>query len=198
MTSTDPRGRRDGREPMASAEQLNAAIGALGVGRGDGPPMPRAQALGALLFCVEMLTMFDVDRLDAAEVRAGYLNMAMMAGMAMGDEDQLPAGSVVPFREFTDDQHERAAFAFARMVEHRLNSTLLDLEEMAVPAEPGQFIVGWPLAAYLRAVCAIAPLINNEDASNADILKAAKAAKKHASEGRQYLADLIKLASSDR
>ncbi|WP_275466787.1 hypothetical protein [Streptomyces noursei] len=118
--STDPRGRRDGRPPVVSAEQLNQAISALGIATG-GTPMPRARALGALLFVVEMLTMFDADRLDAAEVRSGYLNMALTAGMAINGE-QMPAGTVMPAREVTADLYDEAAFAFGRMIEHRLNS----------------------------------------------------------------------------
>ncbi len=128
--STDPRGRRDGREPLASAEQLNAAIEALGIKKGDGPGMPRAQALGALLYVVEMLHMFDVDRVDAAAVRAGYMNMALMAGMMVTDEEQLPAGTLMPAAEFTRESWDGATFAFGRMLEHLLNATLLDLEEM--------------------------------------------------------------------
>ncbi|WP_155553655.1 hypothetical protein [Streptomyces sp. E1N211] len=191
--TNDPRGRPDGREPMATAEQLNNAIAALGIKMGDGPQMPRAMALGALLFCVEQLAMFDVDRVDTAQVRAGYVNMALMAGMAMEGE-QMPAGTVMPGREVTPELWEAASFAIARVIEHRLNSTLLDMEEMEGPKEPDAFNVAWPAMAWLRAVCAMAPLMN-ADVPNAEILKAAKAAKKHAAEGRQHLADLIKLAS---
>jgi hypothetical protein len=50
---------------VASAAQLNAAIDALGIktSSGDGPEMPRAKALGALLFVVELLHQIDTDRL---------------------------------------------------------------------------------------------------------------------------------------
>ncbi|MBV8932398.1 MAG: hypothetical protein JO362_22180 [Streptomycetaceae bacterium] len=192
--TTDPRGRRDGREPLASAEQLNQAISALGIDGGDGPPMPRAKALGVLLFCVEMLCMFDGDRLDAAEIRAGYLNMALMAGMVISDE-QMPAGTVFPACEVTAELYDEVSFVFGRMIEHRLTSTLLDLEEMAPPAEPGVISIGQPLVSWLRAVCAIAPLVNAGEAPRTDILKAAKTAKKHAAEARQHLAHLIKAAS---
>lgn len=178
---------------MATADQLNAAIEALGIATGDGPKMPRAQALGALLFCVEQLTMFDVDRTDAAEVRSGYVNMALMAGLAMEGE-RLPAGAVMPGREFTEDMWLSASFAIARMTEHRLNMTLLDMEEMQPAHEPGAFNVAWPAMSWLRAAVAIAGLMNAGDVPAPDILRAAKAAKKHAAEGRQQLADLIKLA----
>ncbi|WP_327072032.1 hypothetical protein [Kitasatospora sp. NBC_01302] len=191
--TTDPRGRRDGRPPLASAEELHEAITALGIKTG-GVPMPRARALGALLFCVEMLHMFDVDRLDAAEVRAGYVNMALMAGMTMAGEE-MTAGAVVPAREFTADLYEEASFAFGRMIEHRLNSTLLDLQEMAAPAEPGTVSIGSPITAWMQAICALTPLVNAGDAPNAEVLKAAKAAKKHAAEARQHLADLLKSAA---
>jgi hypothetical protein len=195
MTTT-PRGPGEAGPPLASAEQLNAAINALGIKSGDGPPMPRAKALGALLFVVEMLTLFDVDRVDAAAVRSGYLNMALMAGMVMGGDEQLPAGMVVPAQEFTGENYEYASVAFGRMLQHRFNATLLDLEEMVAPERTGEFNIGWPVISWLRAICALSPLINAGDVSNADIAKGAKAAKKHASDARQHLADLLKLVSS--
>lgn len=194
--STDPRGRRDGREPLASADQLNAAIEALGIQKGDGPGMPRAQALGALLYVVEMLQMFDVDRLDAAAVRAGYLNMALMSGMAVAGEEQLPAGATIPGAEFTRESWDAATFAFGRMLEHRLNATLLDLEEMTPDVQPGEFSIGWPVTSWLRAITALLPHINVEEVDKTAILKSAKVAKRHQAEARQHLADLIKLASS--
>jgi hypothetical protein len=84
--------------------------------------------------------MFDVDRTDAAEVRSGYVNMALMAGLAMEGE-RLPAGAVMPGREFTEDMWLSASFAIARMTEHRLNMTLLDMEEMQPAHDPGAFNV---------------------------------------------------------
>ncbi|MEU0770559.1 hypothetical protein [Streptomyces albogriseolus] len=197
MTDSDPRGPGDGREPIVSAEQLHTAIEALGIKTGGGPDMPRAQALGALLFLVEQLLMFDVDRIEAASVRSGYVNMALMAGMAMDGEEQLTAGAVVPAAEFTDENYESASFAFARLVEDRLSRTLLDLEEMSVPAEPGRFDIGWPIRSWLRAVVALMPHVNAGEADHAAILKSAKVAKKNAADARQHLADLIKLASKD-
>jgi hypothetical protein len=192
----DPRGRTDGREPMASVEQLNAAIEALGVKRGDGPLMPRAQALGALLFLAEQLRMFDTDRVDVSAVRSGYVNMALMAGMMMEGE-QMPAGAVVPGREFTDELWEAATFAFGRLIEDRLKSTLLDLEEMMTPGPPGSVNIASPLLEWLRAICALAPFVNVADVAPADVLKAAKAAKGHAAVGRQHLADVIRVASKE-
>ncbi|MZE75783.1 hypothetical protein [Streptomyces xinghaiensis] len=81
------------------------------------------------------------------------------------------------------------------MLEHRMNATLLDLEEMTSGAQPGEFSLGWPVTSWLRAITALMPHINVEDVDKAEILKSAKAAKKHQAEARQHPADLIKLAS---
>jgi hypothetical protein len=181
---------------MATAEQLNAAMEALGVKRGGGPLLPRAQALGALLFCVEQLHMLDVDRVDAAAVRSGYVNMALMAGMMMEGE-HMPAGAVVPGREFTDELWGAATFAFGRMIEHRLTATLFDLEEMITPGPPGTVNIAAPQIEWLRAICALAPFVNTTNAAPADVLKAAKVAKGHAAAGRQHLADVIRAATKE-
>ncbi|MGV9729831.1 hypothetical protein ACWDUE_20960 [Streptomyces albogriseolus] len=48
--------------------------------------------------------------------------------------------------------------------------------------------------AWLRAVCALAPM-TDAVVPDQEVLRAAKAVKKYAVEGRQHLADLVKLAS---
>lgn len=181
------------REPLATAEQLDAAITALGVKRGDGPPMPRAQALGALLFLVEQLHMLDGAH-DADAVRSGYVNMALMAGMLLEGE-HLPAGAVIPGREFTQELWDAATFAFGRMLEHRLRSTLLDLEVMQSPGPPGTVSIGSPQIEWLRAICALAPFVNVTDVDEGDVHRAAKVAKGHAAAGRQHLADVLRATS---
>ncbi|RZF02826.1 hypothetical protein [Streptomyces albidoflavus] len=174
---------------MASADQLNAAIEALGVSTGDGPKMPREQALGALLFTVEQLAMFDADRLDAAAVRSGYGNMALMAGLAMRGE-RLASGGMVPAAEFTQENYQDAGFAFVRLLEHRLNVTRVDLQEMLPRGEEEGHLVS-PVVSWLQAISALMRVVNVETPPR-DVGKAAKAAKKHAAVARQQLEDVLK------
>ncbi|MFE7963418.1 hypothetical protein ACFU0X_10245 [Streptomyces cellulosae] len=188
--TTEP---REEHSPIVPVEKLTEALEALGARRGDGPMMSRAATLGALLFTVEQLLMFDVDRVELAEVRSGYVNMALMAGMSMSGDD-LPAGVLVPALEFSADNWENASFVFARLVENRLNRTRLDLEEMAAPHDPEKFNLAEPLVGWLRAVSALMPMVNAE-VSAKDVERAGKAAKRHAGEARQALAALLKLAS---
>lgn len=191
--TTDPYETRKDRPPIVPVEKLTEALETLGVQRGDGPMMSRAATIGALLFTVEQLLMFDVDRTEVDEVRSGYVNMALLAGTSMSGDD-LPTGATLPAVEFTQDNWENASFVFARLVEDRLNRTRFDLEEMAAPHDPGKFNLAEPLLGWLRAVSAVMPLVNAE-VSPKDVERAGKVAKKHAGEARQALAALLKLAS---
>lgn len=189
--TNDPHG---GRDPLVTTEQLHDAMAALGVKMGDGPHMPYAKALGALLFCVEQLHLLEADQVNAAEVRSGYINMALMAGMSMEDEE-MPAGVVMPGAEVTGELWEATSFAVARLFEHRLTTILADMEEMVDRQAVATFAGVYPVLSWLRAVCTLTPMLNAGAVRQADVLKAAKAAQKHAVEGRQRLADLMKIAT---
>jgi hypothetical protein len=124
--------------PMITQEQAVACLQILGIEAHAPTPdkLPRAQALGHLLFLIEASTLADVDRLDQESLRVGYAaaaNMVVTGSMGIeGDADTLITLHLL-----------------GRLVEDRLRRTRLDLADLDTPVEDG---TGWSPTAAIDAM----------------------------------------------
>ncbi|MCZ4103221.1 hypothetical protein C8250_000550 [Streptomyces sp. So13.3] len=97
-------------DPMLNAAQIHACLRTVGVDLPVLPdPMPRAAAMGMLLYCVESAVTFDTDRLDLEAVREGYF---------AGIRDTL---------RVANDGSEALGGVWSRLLQARVNRTLTDL-----------------------------------------------------------------------
>lgn len=187
----DPRGRGPlDRPPIVDADQLLAALLTLGCAVPDERATSRARLLGMLTAWVDMTTMFDLDRLDADDARQGLIDV-------MTDGARAVVAGSTPFLATESEVMAAANEMLGRLIEHRLNTLRLDLEELTDPTAPEHLGIPGATVALLRALCAIAPLFNRTggNTSRAEVNKAAKAALKHMGEGRQSLHHLMKQTS---
>ncbi|MDJ0347155.1 hypothetical protein QMK19_38950 [Streptomyces sp. H10-C2] len=97
-------------DPLLSTAQLHACLRTIGVELPVPDPMPRAVALGMLLYCVEGAATIDTDRLDLEAVREGYLAGIRNTLHADGDENPNALSGV-----------------WSRLLQARVNRTLTDL-----------------------------------------------------------------------
>ncbi|GGQ94716.1 hypothetical protein [Kitasatospora griseola] len=181
----DPRGRGPvDRPPIADVDQLLAVLLVLGYTVPDESAASRARLLGALTAWVDLIVMFDVDRIDAEQAREGLTDVVRTGAL-----DVLARR---PFLATMVDVNTTANELLGRLIEHRLNTLRLDIEELANPN--GRTGIAGAVLPFLRALCAVAPLFNRTGGhtTREQVNKAAKAALKHLGEGRQSLHYLMK------
>ncbi|WP_198359418.1 hypothetical protein [Streptomyces fildesensis] len=92
-----------------STAQIHACLRTIGVELPVPDPMPRAVALGMLLYCVESAATIDTDRLDLEAVREGYVAGISNTLRADGDGPEALGG------------------VWSRLLQARVNRTLTDL-----------------------------------------------------------------------
>ncbi|QNA77617.1 hypothetical protein C8250_042885 [Streptomyces sp. So13.3] len=92
-----------------STAQIHACLRTIGVELPVPDPMPRAVALGMLLYCVESAVTIDTDRLDLEAVREGYVAGISNTLRADGDGSAALGG------------------VWSRLLQARVNRTLTDL-----------------------------------------------------------------------
>ncbi|MGH3628380.1 MAG: hypothetical protein ACRDRL_13200 [Sciscionella sp.] len=132
-------------DKMISREQAMACLQALGLeqdphaGEPDAPS--RAEAVGYLLFRVEVGALADVDRLGQEDLRRGFAAAAAMVAADLG---------------FGGDAATLATFAvLSRILEDRLRRTRLDLADLAPVLEAGAWSAYGAIDAVLDGVLAL-------------------------------------------
>ncbi|WP_030236691.1 hypothetical protein [Streptomyces sp. NRRL S-350] len=181
----DPRGRGPvDRPPIVDAEGLRTALELLGYTLPDGMTFSRARLLGMLRTWVELIALFDLDRVDVDEARMGTIH-ALVSGASWA-RGRTPFWT--PVTQTSPGTNADANLLYGELIHHRLNSTLLDLEELA-PKEDMELSFQPAVLSLMRALCSIVPFANRPGYTTtwAEVGKAAKAALKHLAAGRQTL-----------